>query len=476
MRAPSSVLRTAAALRRRTPLSAQEGSLLIEVMVGAIVLAIATLAILSGLDGAQGTGLQNKQRSAAATLAQQDIERLRAFPITALSNYTETREVKLSGAFYTVSSRTEWVRDSAAEVTCTDNTPQANYIKISSTANPKNLPNRTVKEVSLLTPAPGAFSDTMGTAAVKVSGRTGDAQSGVQVSLSGAGSFSTTTNSLGCAVFDFVPAGSYTIQVSGLVNWAGESTASMTVAAGKTTLRQLEMEAPASLRANFELPPAPTSGPAWPTPLVAQWASMTVSNAKLPGGTKSFTAGSPVTSIDGTGLFPFLDGYGVYAGTCSRNNPAFHQSDYFQVSGGKGSALLDPAELLENVQVQMGTLRLTVRNSSNALVSGALVTVRQGDSAAGCNLNLLMGTGTTDANGVATFVVPFGTYRLCASGPSNNNTRFRLSTTNGGSGAPAHPIARPRSSQAWSTSMNPTSSFTLPSSGSTGNCPTDLDL
>ncbi len=61
-------------------------------MIGALILAISTVAVLNGLDGAQKTGRVNKERSVSATLAQQDIERLRSYPITALSNFSQTRE------------------------------------------------------------------------------------------------------------------------------------------------------------------------------------------------------------------------------------------------------------------------------------------------------------------------------------------------------------------------------------------------
>ena len=67
-------------------LSSERGSFLVEVMVGAVVLAIASTAILTGIDGSQDTGRRNKDRSLAATLAQQDIERLRSLPITSISN------------------------------------------------------------------------------------------------------------------------------------------------------------------------------------------------------------------------------------------------------------------------------------------------------------------------------------------------------------------------------------------------------
>ncbi|MEA2453848.1 MAG: hypothetical protein QOI45_110, partial [Thermoleophilaceae bacterium] len=42
--------------------------MLIEVMIGAVVLSIATVGLLNGLDGAQGTNAKNKARSVAAAL------------------------------------------------------------------------------------------------------------------------------------------------------------------------------------------------------------------------------------------------------------------------------------------------------------------------------------------------------------------------------------------------------------------------
>ena len=58
--------------------------MLIEVMVGALILAITTTAVLNGLDGAQKTGGRNKARSVAAALAEQDQERMRSMPVADL--------------------------------------------------------------------------------------------------------------------------------------------------------------------------------------------------------------------------------------------------------------------------------------------------------------------------------------------------------------------------------------------------------
>ena len=93
------------AASRRPSLSSERGSFLVEVMVGAIVLAIVTFAVLDGMSGAADTGERNRQRSVASTLAQQDIERLRSFEITDLSNYRETRTRERWAASTTRSSR-----------------------------------------------------------------------------------------------------------------------------------------------------------------------------------------------------------------------------------------------------------------------------------------------------------------------------------------------------------------------------------
>jgi Tfp pilus assembly protein PilV len=450
---------------RRPSLSSEQGSLMIEVLMGAVLLALATFAVLNGLDGAQATGHMNKQRSVSSTLAQQDIERLRAYPITALSNFSQTRSVNVAGVAYSVQSTTEWVRDSTDVLNCTDQTGQADYVKISSTVRSPAQTNA-VKEVSLLTPAAGSLSDTHGTLAVKVTNRSGVGRSGATVALSGTSSHSKITNTLGCAVFDHIPIATYSIDVPGMVSWGGEGATKpqATVVAGKTSLAQVEMEPPASLKANL-LKPDGTA---------AAWTSIQVANAKLPSGAKNFLVGSAASSIDGAGLFPFLDGYGVYAGTCQRNNPASWQGDYFQTSG-KGFVTLNPSDFLKPVNVQMGLLNVNVKNSASTPVNmvGALVTVRQRDTQSGCNQDLLMASANTDASGNASFVLPFGTYRVCTSGfpdPARPTTT-RVRQTSGTTGSTQDPRLRPPSNLTFNSALNITHGST-----SQSPCPPDLDL
>jgi type II secretory pathway pseudopilin PulG len=400
-----------------TCLSSQQGSLLVEVMVGTLVLGITTLAVLTGLDGAQDSGARNKSRSEYSALAQQDIERLRSKPITALSNLNETRTVRLGSVDYTVTSETEWVRDASGVVSCTDDSSQAEYMKVTSTVtSPSDTQRSPTKETTLLTPAPGAFSATSGTAAVLLTDRDANPLPGVGVGLSGPASFSDTTNALGCAIFGYIPSGTYSAQVSSGVTWASQLPASgpVTVNAGRTSLTAIEVEEPASLRAHFKNPDGTN----------ALWSRITVAHAKLPAGFLNFpddSATSPVSSIDAANLFPHHDGYGVYAGSCELNNPAVWDSDYFQPAGS-GYIELDPGDNLKSVDVLMPKLTMSVVKTT-VVARPVRVTVTQID-APECTEKLV---DTTVASNTSALVeislsLPFGRYRVCVDDGVNRKT------------------------------------------------------
>lgn len=431
--------------RIRKRLAAERGSVLIEVMVGTILLALTTAAVLDGLDGAQKTGLENRNRSASATLAQQDIERMRSIPPSVLANLDQTRTVTVANVAYSVHSRASWVRDASGLVSCTTDETEAEYIRLSSTVTAPGSRDKPVTATSLLTPPPGSFDEDSGTAAVKLTDRDGDPWPGVTVDLDGHSSLSAVTNDVGCAVFAFIPAGDWTASVDGtLVTWNGESPAEseVTVAAGKTSLTQIELDDPGTLRARFVRPNGTQS----------QWGSISVANAKLPNGFKSFTPGALADTKDAGSLFPFKDGYGVFAGTCEANNPALWDSDYFETSG-YGFVQLDPGDLLESVNVMVPELTVKVTrstgtnpNNSNASFTHGRIYVEQMDSAYDC------GGVVYNSGEVATPVgfgspyeqsftvrLPFGRYRVCAftrTSTSTSTYRRRISGTIGGASNP----------------------------------------
>jgi Tfp pilus assembly protein PilV len=428
-------------------LRAESGSIMVEVLVGTVLLALTTAAVLDGLDGAQKTGLENRNRSAAATLAQQDIERMRSMPPSVLANLDQTRTVTVGGVPYTVLSQTEWVRDASGLVSCTTEETEAEYIRLSATVTAPASPDRPVTETSLLTPPVGSFDEDTGTAAVKLTDRDGEPWENVNVDLAGSSSLSATTNDVGCAIFAFIAAGDWEASVDGdLVTWNGESPpeSEVTVAAGKTSLTEIQIDDPGSLRANFVTPGGAST----------MWNAISVANAKLPNGYKSFQVGAMATSKDATSLFPFHDGYGVFAGTCEANNPALWDSDYFETSG-RGFVVLDPGDLLKSVNVLVPELTVKVTRStgpgggggSNASFTHGRIYIEQMDSAYDCGGVVYNSGEVATPAGFAspyeqqfTVPLPFGRYRVCAftktSSTGTSTWRRRISSTIGGATNP----------------------------------------
>ena len=170
----------------------ERGSMLIEVMVGALILAITTTAVLSGLDGAQKTGGRNKARSVAAALAEQDQERMRSMPVADLLPLIATpytRPVAVKGVNYTVTSSASYAVDPGSATTgCSASAKtQTNLRILSSVTSP--LSRGTVDLVGLVTPpASSGFAAGQGRLIVKVFDRDDVGVAGVTVNLSGTGS------------------------------------------------------------------------------------------------------------------------------------------------------------------------------------------------------------------------------------------------------------------------------------------------
>lgn len=389
--------------------------MLIEVMIGAVILAIATAAVLDGLEGAQATGRKNKDRSVAATLAQQDLERLRALPISALVGLSQSRAVDVNGVNYTVTSKTTWMRDNSGELSCTDDTSQAAFLKVVSTAWAPAGSNRPVTETTLITP-PTAYSTTHGTLTVKTTDRDAAPLANVTINLTGTASYTGTTNSLGCAIFSFIPAGKYAVTVPG--NYVGPTsekpvTTEAQVLAGKTTPKQLELGTPASLRINFKLP----SGAA------TTYTKATVPHPDLPGGAKTFTSATAVTSIVAVNLFPQKDGYGVYAGDCETNNPAnqyWGDPEYF-LDHPASHAKVDPGSLLVPVDAVLPVLQLKVKHQLNQAVRLTLDAMDKPTADVDCREHLynrveIIAKKSSSSNKLTDSVdvpVPFGNYKVC---------------------------------------------------------------
>ncbi len=231
-------------------------------------------------------------------------------------------------------------------------------------------------------------------------------------------------------MFGYIPAGSYTIAVNGLVTIDSEpATDAITVYPGRASYNAMQVDTPATVRASFVQP----VGQTFTTSML--WDQITVKNANLPGGTKTFTrtAGRNAT-VDGAGIYPYLDGVGVYAGQCPANDPSTYNPNYFLPTATRGFTALSPGDNPRTLSVEMPTLRVNVTRQA----VGALPPCRPGSarrcgsrrstrvaSAPSTRSQPADRSTSSTATVVFDLALPFGRYRICAA------TRGRTSGTTG---------------------------------------------
>src|SRR4051794_24243089 len=121
-------------------LRSEQGSMLVETLVGAVLVAIIAAAFFTALTGSSRVSGISKARAISASLAQDDQERLRSMPVVSLSTVNGTTTKTVAGVKYDVTSNAEWIADATQSNTdCTSNGAAADYLRITSTVKPKNL-------------------------------------------------------------------------------------------------------------------------------------------------------------------------------------------------------------------------------------------------------------------------------------------------------------------------------------------------
>ncbi len=198
----------------------ESGFALIEVIVSAAVLAIVALAVLSGLDAANGASAREKARAVGASLAEQDQERLRTLAIETIGNPPQQPDVTVDGVDLqgparspsgsrTMSTGRRHVAPRAA---------RCEYVHITTTVT-SSIVGKRIKPItidSLVAPTT-KWAEGHGTLGVKVVDRS--ASKGVPDIVVRAASTAytptaETTDANGCVVFDSVPIGTYTITLN----------------------------------------------------------------------------------------------------------------------------------------------------------------------------------------------------------------------------------------------------------------------
>jgi type II secretory pathway pseudopilin PulG len=335
----------------------QDGVGLIEVIVSAAVLALAAMAVLTGLEGAQASSGREKARSVAASLAEQDQENLRSLQFDTLDSYSTTppaaRQVQLDGITYTIKSTTTWQTDSPSGTNqCTSSSSDANYLQLTSVVTTNLVGTRIapVRVDSLEAPSV-RYSATHGALGVKVVDHTGAGVPNIAVNISGPESGSVTTDSTGCAMFPNILTGAYTANLNtpGYVDQWGNSAPQLTdldVAAGSVTVSSIAYDRAASVTASFQTyPPNATSAT---TTMTSAAPTLTAANGTVVGLLRTYppSAGSiGLASVTADKLFPFTTAYAFFSGSCGYDNPSTNIPAYW-TSGYPGQLVAQPAQSL----------------------------------------------------------------------------------------------------------------------------------
>jgi hypothetical protein len=255
---------------------------------------------------------------------------------------------------------------------------------------------------TLITPPVRDFGTTVGNVWVKVLDAAGQPVAGQNVQLK-IGSETTTqaTTDFGCAFFARLTPGTYTASMNTL-GWADPSgtqlsTRTLAVVAGQTQMVRFDYDRAANLALSLDAPLGGRLPSQMPIALV---------NSAITGGERA----AAVTGATGTiPVYPYQDGYQVWAGTCDDADPAVH--------GAQRAPALTPGPGLTTAgAVSLGTAQVTVRTATGTAVSGAqLRAVHVGST--GCasgSGETLSGYALTDASGGALLALPFGTWTISA--------------------------------------------------------------
>jgi type II secretory pathway pseudopilin PulG len=433
-------------LRDGADRTSESGWALLETMFAAALLVVIALAVMSSLDVASRTSAANKGRTVASALAEQDQERMRSMTIDQLSNYHTTTNPSVAGVAYTVDSRSEWIRDSTGTPASCSDTGQSDYVRISSTVT-SNVVGKNTQPVivrGIVAPPVGSLGPNQGTLAVKVVDRNAAPVAGLPVTLTGTRALTDATNSLGCAVFGYIPAGSgtnYTVQLNA-VGWVDQddiqlSTKSPNVTPGNVTLVQMTYDQAGSIQVDLK-----DSGGAAPSPAPTL---LSVNNSLWPTPGVRRVPPSTVTS-----LFPFATSpYALYAGSCNSANPSASGTD------SAASATVLPSQVTSNVLVRVPTVNVKVVDTLNT-GTPAFVSLRA--TGAGCTEQV--NRQATAADGTVQFDMPYGAYKICSSATAAGVTKYKIEAAAVNNNASAGTALQ---------TLKPSSSST-----GTGQCPSPL--
>jgi type II secretory pathway pseudopilin PulG len=410
---------------------AEDGFIIIEVLVSAVILAIVAGAVLALITATTHSAASERNHSVAYGLAQEDQAELRTFQISKLNRYVHSETVEIGGTRYTIESRGTFVNNKSGTSSCTEANNSADYVQITSTVSSSTLLTP-VSLQSVVSPSSGSLDPSHGTISFQVNNAKGEGVSGVSLTGSGTANFSGSSESTGCAIFADLPSGNYRVvaEGKGLVTPEGTETWSkeqVGAPASGTQQVQIRFDAPGRVAPTFVYL-EPKTGLLTPAPVD----SMELYNSENE--QKTITFGTPTTTprlatLNDTRVFPFATKYLVYAGSCTSNNP---DPENKGINAAALANVLVTGGSVSSPQMQIPALNLTVTSGGNP-VKGAKVILT--DNTCKYNSTNVKREYTTNKTGhivnssteleteTQAVGLPIGTYSICASAKIGSETR-----------------------------------------------------
>ena len=383
-RSPRALIRSSAIGRRLTAiarargaaagsqphLGAQDGFMLIEVVISAMLISLIAIATLSGFDSAGRASADQRAHAQATQLVQQDEERLRGLTTTELAQLgTKTQTVTENGTVFTITSSASFVSAAKETLTCEAAGGTADYIQTTSSARWPALGSRPAVSQSSIVSTP-----TSAALMVKVKNQNEEPVEGAGVTVTVAsGKLPTAfTGSTGCVIFGALTPEKVKVAVS-KANWVDK--------AGKFPPAEKEVTIVAKTLATSEVTIAP------PGTIVAEFQSNGVFTEAIKSDTFfAYQGGVPpppqfiggkagppaVHEVELTGLFPFAEAkaphnpelYTVYAGDCEANKPETVTAAGEKLKTPPNAAV--EASKTTKVKVEVPTVKVTVYEGAKA--------------------------------------------------------------------------------------------------------------
>jgi Tfp pilus assembly protein PilV len=414
------------ALRRGSRTARPEaGFALIEVVVSALIMVSVTGGVIKLLNVSGHAGSEQRHRSQAYSVAQEDQARMRGMQIPSLNNYSAPNQtVALGGTNYKVSSSAKFVNDKTADLSCQEGAGSADYVRIRSEVTWPSLRvgGKAVVAESIVTPPGGSLDPTHGTLVVSTVNAKETPISSVLVTGSGPTSLTGSTDSTGCVIFPDIPEGNYSVTPgfpSGYIDKDGDPPKAATagVVGNGSVTKKFQYDKESTIQVGFTVRGYNgVDKTAYVDRVVYFNNQMTAPEQSVGtlGGTKQ-------SSFTIKPLFPFATTpYTIYPG-CSGNDPEPGEAEgsVLAPSGATATATLRLPPLYVNVW--------TGRNSSNKGSAFSNADVWVDDD----NCSVVHRAATNSSGQLENPGFPWGQYDLCADTlTSSSGTGRRQRITN----------------------------------------------